>query len=97
VAAPLHQGIWRSYADHRMATAGALVGLKVPGVHVEDIATTSKTLPDFEAMWTDMLTQSDALRASGSSQSDALRASGSSQSDALRASGSSQSDAGHTS
>ena len=54
-ATPLHGGRWRSYADHRMATAGAIVGLRVPGVEVEDIATTSKTLPDFPQMWADML------------------------------------------
>jgi 3-phosphoshikimate 1-carboxyvinyltransferase len=54
-AGPLHGGLWRSYADHRMATAGAIVGLRVPGVQVEDIATTSKTLPDFPGMWADML------------------------------------------
>ena len=54
-AAPLHGGVWRSYADHRMATAGAIIGLRVPGVQVEDIATTSKTLPDFPGMWADML------------------------------------------
>ena len=38
-ARPLHGGVWRSYADHRMATAGAIVGLRVPGVEVEDIGT----------------------------------------------------------
>ena len=54
-AGPLHGGVWRSYADHRMATAGAIVGLRVPGVEVEDIATTAKTLPDFPRMWADML------------------------------------------
>lgn len=54
-ATPLHGGVWRSYADHRMATAGAIVGLRVTGVEVEDIATTSKTLPDFPGMWADML------------------------------------------
>jgi 3-phosphoshikimate 1-carboxyvinyltransferase len=54
-AAPLHGGIWRSYADHRMATAGAIIGLRVVGVAVEDIATTAKTLPDFPNMWADML------------------------------------------
>jgi len=55
-ARPLHPGVWRSYADHRMATAGAIVGLRVPGVEVEDIGTTAKTLPDFPGMWADMLT-----------------------------------------
>ncbi|MGV0391209.1 3-phosphoshikimate 1-carboxyvinyltransferase [Corynebacterium phoceense] len=53
--APLHGGEWHSYADHRMATAGAIIGLRVPGVEVENIATTSKTLPGFEHMWEDML------------------------------------------
>jgi 3-phosphoshikimate 1-carboxyvinyltransferase len=54
-ARPLHAGGWRSYADHRMATAGAIVGLRVPGIEVEDIGTTAKTLPDFPRMWADML------------------------------------------
>nr|WP_236147693.1 3-phosphoshikimate 1-carboxyvinyltransferase [Mycolicibacterium sp. CH28] len=54
-AQPLHGGTWRSYADHRMATAGAIVGLRVPGVAVEDIATTAKTLPEFPQLWTEML------------------------------------------
>jgi 3-phosphoshikimate 1-carboxyvinyltransferase len=54
-AHPLHGGVWRSYADHRMATAGAIVGLRVPGVEVEDIGTTAKTLPEFPQLWADML------------------------------------------
>ena len=54
-ATPLRAGLWRSYADHRMATAGAIVGLRVPGVEVADIATTAKTLPDFPQMWAGML------------------------------------------
>ena len=49
--APLHGGEWSSYADHRMATTGALLGLVVPGVVVDDIRTTSKTLPEFPALW----------------------------------------------
>jgi 3-phosphoshikimate 1-carboxyvinyltransferase len=52
---PLHGGAWGSFADHRMATAGAIVGLRVPGVLVDDIATTAKTLPGFGAMWAGML------------------------------------------
>jgi 3-phosphoshikimate 1-carboxyvinyltransferase len=51
----LHGGVWRSYADHRMATAGAIVGLRVPGIEVEDIGTTAKTLPEFPQMWAEML------------------------------------------
>jgi 3-phosphoshikimate 1-carboxyvinyltransferase len=54
-ARPLHGGVWRSYADHRMATAGAIVGLRVGGVEVEDIATTAKTLPEFPQLWAEML------------------------------------------
>jgi 3-phosphoshikimate 1-carboxyvinyltransferase len=54
-ARPLHAGVWRSYADHRMATAGAIVGLRVPGVEVQDIGTTAKTLPEFPQLWADML------------------------------------------
>jgi len=54
-AQPMHSGVWRSYADHRMATAGAIVGLRVPGVEVDDIGTTAKTLPNFPQLWADML------------------------------------------
>lgn len=53
--ATLHGGTWLSYADHRMATTGALIGLRVPEVVVEDIASTSKTLPEFTELWADML------------------------------------------
>ena len=52
---PLHGGHWMSYADHRMATAGALIGLVTQGVTVDDIETTSKTLPDFPGMWQNMI------------------------------------------
>ncbi len=50
--APLHGGVFETYADHRMATAGAIIGLAVPGVKVVDIATTAKTMPDFPTLWT---------------------------------------------
>ena len=51
--APLRAGDrpWRAYADHRMATAGALVGLVVPGVRIDDVASTDKTIPDFPGRW----------------------------------------------
>lgn len=52
---PLHGGIFHTYEDHRLATAAAVIGLAVDGVEVENVATTAKTLPDFPAMWTDML------------------------------------------
>lgn len=53
--AALKAGVWHSYHDHRMATTGAIIGLRVPGVEVEDIQTTSKTMPDFPEMWRNML------------------------------------------
>jgi 3-phosphoshikimate 1-carboxyvinyltransferase len=49
--APLHGGLWHTYEDHRMATAGAILGLGVPGVDIEDIETTTKTLPQFVSLW----------------------------------------------
>jgi 3-phosphoshikimate 1-carboxyvinyltransferase len=59
-ATSLHDGTWHSYADHRMAMAGAIVGLRVPGVAVDDIETTAKTLPEFPQLWADMLAGRDA-------------------------------------
>lgn len=53
--APLHGGQWESYADHRMATAGAIIGLRIPDVVVEDVETTAKTLPGFAGMWEEMV------------------------------------------
>ncbi|WFN92010.1 3-phosphoshikimate 1-carboxyvinyltransferase [Gordonia sihwensis] len=50
-AADLEPALWHSYADHRMATAGALIGLRVDGLTVENVETTAKTLPDFVKMW----------------------------------------------
>ncbi|MGY2745776.1 3-phosphoshikimate 1-carboxyvinyltransferase [Arthrobacter sp. UYCu723] len=61
--AALHGGVVRSYADHRMATAGAILGLAVPGIEVEDIATTAKTMPDFPQLWTAMLAQGPGAEA----------------------------------
>jgi len=51
----LHGGTWRAYADHRMATAGAVIGLVVDDIVIDDIASTTKTLPDFPGMWTALL------------------------------------------
>jgi 3-phosphoshikimate 1-carboxyvinyltransferase len=51
----LHGALWHSYEDHRMATAGAIIGLRVPGIEVEDIDTTSKTMPNFAEMWLNMV------------------------------------------
>jgi 3-phosphoshikimate 1-carboxyvinyltransferase len=51
----LHGALWETYEDHRMATAGAIIGLRVPGILIEDITTTSKTMPDFDKLWLKML------------------------------------------
>lgn len=51
----LHGGTWKAFSDHRMATAGALVGLVVPGVMVDDIGSTAKTIPEFPMLWGTMV------------------------------------------
>lgn len=53
--APLHSGVFHTYDDHRLATAGAVLGLVVAGIEVENIATTRKTLPDFPGLWSSLL------------------------------------------
>ncbi|MDQ1083311.1 MULTISPECIES: 3-phosphoshikimate 1-carboxyvinyltransferase [Microbacterium] len=55
VPRPLTGGEWKAHHDHRLATTGALIGLRVPGVHIDDIGTTAKTLPQFAALWHAML------------------------------------------
>lgn len=53
--AKLHAGQWLTYEDHRMATAAAILGLRVSGIEAENIATTSKTMPEFVNLWQAML------------------------------------------
>ncbi len=55
-------GLWHTYADHRMAQAGALLGLVVPDIELDDISCTDKTMPEFEQLWTTMI--NDSARAS---------------------------------
>lgn len=52
---PLRGGTWPAHHDHRMATTGALIGLRVPGVEIDEIGTTAKTLPEFTQLWTRLL------------------------------------------
>ena len=52
---PLHAGVFHTYDDHRLATAGAMIGLRIPGIEVENIETTRKTLPDFPGAWAELL------------------------------------------
>ena len=53
--APLHGGTFHTYEDHRLATAGAVIGLVVPDVLVENVATTRKTLTDFPGLWNSLV------------------------------------------
>ena len=45
-----------TYADHRLAHAGAVIGLAVPGVVLDDVACTSKTMPQFPRLWSELAT-----------------------------------------
>jgi 3-phosphoshikimate 1-carboxyvinyltransferase len=58
----LHGGTFGTYDDHRLATAAAVLGLRVPGVVVENVGTTAKTLPGFTDLWTGMLAGSSQDR-----------------------------------
>nr|MDT0657803.1 3-phosphoshikimate 1-carboxyvinyltransferase [Micromonospora sp. DSM 115978] len=53
---PLRGGVFATYDDHRMAHAGAVLGLTVPGISLTDVACTAKTLPEFPALWSAMVT-----------------------------------------
>jgi 3-phosphoshikimate 1-carboxyvinyltransferase len=53
--APLHGGVFHTYADHRMAHAGVIVAAAVDGVLVENIDTTAKTFPDFAGFWSGLI------------------------------------------
>ncbi len=44
-------GTWGTYADHRMAHAGAVAGLVIPRLVLDDVACVSKTWPDFAEVW----------------------------------------------
>lgn len=54
--APLHGGVFHTYADHRMAHAAVILGAAVEGVQVENVATTGKTFPDFAGFWSGLVT-----------------------------------------
>jgi 3-phosphoshikimate 1-carboxyvinyltransferase len=55
VPRPLRGAVFETYDDHRLAHAAAVVGLVVPGVSLSDVACTAKTLPEFPAMWTNLV------------------------------------------
>ena len=53
--AALHGGVFHTYDDHRLAMAAAVIGLVVPGILVENVATTGKTYPGFAEQWQSMV------------------------------------------
>jgi 3-phosphoshikimate 1-carboxyvinyltransferase len=57
---PLQGTLFETYADHRMAHAAAVIGLTVRGVVLSDVACTSKTMPDFPALWTRLVSTEPA-------------------------------------
>ena len=63
----LHGGVWSTYADHRMAQAGALLGLVID-IEIDDIGVTGKTMPEFPDLWTRMVTDSEAVSDSALTQ-----------------------------
>lgn len=60
--AELHGARLRTYNDHRMATFGAIIGLRVPGIELENIATTAKTFPQFAQMWSELARGASEIR-----------------------------------
>lgn len=60
-AQSLHAAPWKAYADHRMAQAGALLGLAVAGITIDDITSTTKTMADFPGLWANLLAQTESL------------------------------------
>jgi 3-phosphoshikimate 1-carboxyvinyltransferase len=50
-----HGGTFPTHADHRLAHAAALVGLVTPGVELDDVSCTTKTLPDFPGLWSGLV------------------------------------------
>lgn len=57
---PLRGGVFETYDDHRMAHAAAVIGLAVPGIELTDVGCTAKTLPEFPALWSTMVTGKSA-------------------------------------
>lgn len=55
----LRPALWHTYDDHRMVMAGAIIGLKAKGLVIENVATVSKTLPQFTQLWEAMLAHED--------------------------------------
>ena len=54
--------MFHTYADHRMAHAGVIVGAAVEDVQVENIGTTCKTFPDFADFWSGLILAKDSAQ-----------------------------------
>ncbi len=63
----LHGARFHTYADHRMAHAAAVIGLAVPGIVLDDVACTAKTMPEFPTLWTELVNGPGARPASEAS------------------------------
>lgn len=55
----LHGGVFRTYADHRMAHCAAVLGLVVDDITIDDIGCTTKTMPEFPDLWWQMVLDSE--------------------------------------
>lgn len=55
VPGPVSPGPWGCYADHRMAHAGAVLGLAAPGIELDDVGATTKTMADFPGLWWELV------------------------------------------
>lgn len=51
----LAPALWHTYHDHRLVMAGAVLGLSVDGLTIENAGTVAKTLPEFTQLWEAML------------------------------------------
>ena len=71
--AALSGGLFHTYADHRMVMAGALLGLRVPGLLVEDVGTVAKTMPDFVPLWEQLLVADRDAARTGASKHESTR------------------------
>jgi 3-phosphoshikimate 1-carboxyvinyltransferase len=56
----LHGAEWGAFEDHRMAHAGAIIGLAVDGIDIDDIGATAKTLPEFAELWMALVGQTSS-------------------------------------
>lgn len=62
---------FHTYGDHRMAQAGAVLGLVIPDVVLDDVSCTNKTMPGFVDAWNRMLADSVAAADAEQAQEEA--------------------------